>query len=91
MFIVVSYDISDDKRRTRLHHTLKNFGTPVQYSVFECVLDETQFRRMKEAVAKVIKKDIDLVRYYSLCQRCQKHIEATAHATVTHEVRTLVI
>ena len=38
MFIVVSYDISHTKRRNRLHRALKNFGTRVQYSVFECVL-----------------------------------------------------
>jgi len=91
MFIVVSYDISDDRRRTRLHQTLKNFCTPVQYSVFECILDEGQLRRMKEVVGKVIKKDTDLVRYYSLCKSCQRNIEATAHAMVTQSVRTLVI
>jgi CRISPR-associated protein Cas2 len=39
MFIVVSYDISHDRRRARLSRELKNFGTRVQYSVFECVLE----------------------------------------------------
>jgi CRISPR-associated protein Cas2 len=35
-FVVVVYDISNDKRRTRLHNALLDYGTPVQYSVFEC-------------------------------------------------------
>ena len=39
MFYVVSYDIVDDARRTRVHATLKDYGTPVQYSVFECDVD----------------------------------------------------
>lgn len=31
-FVLVVYDISDDRRRTRLHNTLLDYGTPVQYS-----------------------------------------------------------
>lgn len=37
-FMVVAYDVPSDKRRTRLHKQLKNYGDPVQYSVFECNL-----------------------------------------------------
>lgn len=36
---VVAYDISDDKRRLRLHRLLRGFGEPVQKSVFVCQLD----------------------------------------------------
>ena len=43
MFIVVAYDIEDDKQRTRLHKTLRRFGEPVQFSVFECILTNDQF------------------------------------------------
>ena len=34
MLTVVSYDVRDDRRRTRLAHALKDFGERVQYSVF---------------------------------------------------------
>jgi len=34
-FIVLAYDIPDDRRRTKLFKTLKRFGFPVQESVFE--------------------------------------------------------
>ena len=44
MLIVVSYDVPDDRRRTRLAHILKDFGERVQYSVFECRLDERALR-----------------------------------------------
>lgn len=33
-----TYDIADDKRRTRLFHLLKDHGEHVQYSVFLCEL-----------------------------------------------------
>ena len=91
MFIVVAYDISDDPRRTKLHNTLKNFGTPVQYSVFECLLDKGELKKMKAAVDRVIKGDEDLVRYYYLCDTCRGKTEATGGAKVTQERPTIVV
>jgi CRISPR-associated protein Cas2 len=40
MFYLVSYDIPDDRRRTRLAKLLKDYGGRVQYSVFECLLNQ---------------------------------------------------
>ena len=77
-FIVVAYDISEDKRRGRLHKKLKTFGLAVQYSVFECLLTPEQFDKMKQAVAEHIKpKAGDRVRYYKLCEACRQRVEAT--------------
>lgn len=76
-FVVVAYDVPDDRRRTRLHRVLLNFGTPVQYSVFECLVDERELRRLKQSVAKVLRPRLDHVRYYYLCAACQGRIEAT--------------
>jgi len=42
MLIVVSYDIPDDRRRLQLSKALKDFGKRVQWSVFECHLDDRQ-------------------------------------------------
>ena len=44
--MVVAYDVVSDARRVRLHQKLKGFGTPVQYSVFECLLDQTALERV---------------------------------------------
>lgn len=89
MFIVVSYDIPVDQRRTRLHRTLKNFGTRVQYSVFECVLDTKDFTRLQSTVKDVIRRD-DKVCYYSLCEACAKRIIAIG-GSITQPVSTVVI
>ena len=90
-FIVVVYDISNDKRRTKLHNTLKDFGTPVQYSVFECLLDAAEQKKLKKAVAKVIKPRLDQVRYYYLCQSCLAKTEVTSGPEVLHEVEVVVV
>lgn len=77
-FVVVTYDIPNDRRRTRLHNALKDFGTPVQYSVFECLVNDEELKRMKRVVSRLIKPRLDSVRYYFLCHACQARIETTA-------------
>ena len=74
-FIVVVYDISNDKRRVKLHNLLKDYGTPVQYSVFECYLEARQIESMKKSVIKLMKKKVDSVRFYTLCDMCVKRID----------------
>ncbi len=76
--VVVAYDISNDRRRTRLYKLLLRFGTPVQLSVFECLLDDAQYQTMRAAVRKVIRPRLDHVRYYHLCAACMERIETTA-------------
>jgi len=88
-FVVIAYDIPDDRRRTRLHKKLKSFGTAVQYSVFEAILDRTTLARMEKMIRAEI-KDEDLVRLYFLCRHCQGRIIAI-HGTVTQEERTIVV
>lgn len=90
-FIVVVYDISNDKRRTRLHKKLCNFGSPVQYSVFECLLTEEEVKEMKTVVNKVIRKTIDHVRYYPLCGACYQKITTTANKEITSEKGAYIV
>jgi len=75
MYVVVSYDIPDDRRRTRVCNTLKNYGAHVQYSVFECQLKPKDFKRLKEALKRLIKSEEDNVRFYFLCRECLGKVE----------------
>jgi len=90
-FVVVVYDISSDRRRTRLHNVLLDHGTPVQYSVFECLLDEEGLARMKRDVGRVIRPRVDRVRYYYLCQTCLKRVEITSGVEVLSEEEVIVV
>lgn len=84
-FILVVYDISNNKRRTKLHNSLLNFGLPVQYSVFECLLDPENAEEMKRAIMKVIRPRKDRVRFYFLCRSCLKKTEVTSGKEVLSE------
>ena len=90
-FFLVVYDISSDKRRTKLHKRLKDFGTPVQYSVFECLLKPQDFGKMKSAVCKILKPRLDHVRYYFICDACQSKIEILGRHEVTKEPDVLIV
>ena len=90
-FVVVVYDISNDRRRTKLHDALLDYGTPVQYSVFECLLDDEGLARMRRAVERVIRPRVDRVRYYYLCQGCLKKVEVTSGVEVLSEKETIVV
>ena len=90
-FVVVVYDISSDRRRTKLHNTLLNYGTPVQYSVFECLLAPEQLNSMKESVNRVIRPRKDRVRYYTLCKACLAKTEVTSGPEVLTETDVIVV
>ncbi len=76
MFVVVSYDIKDDKRRGRIFKTLKNFGQWMQYSVFECELEKMQFLKLKDRLDHVIDaSEGDSIRFYFLCENCKQQVE----------------
>ena len=76
--MLVAFDISDDKRRARLHNALLDFGTPVQYSLFECLLDSEAEARMRQAVGRIARKRLDNVRFYTLCATCLGKVETIA-------------
>ena len=90
-FILITYDISDDKRRTKLHNTLLNFGTPVQYSVFECLLDAAAEKKMRAAVKRVIRPKKDSVRFYYLCAACLKRVETTGGREALGELPPTIV
>ncbi|NEP17831.1 MAG: CRISPR-associated endonuclease Cas2 [Leptolyngbya sp. SIO4C1] len=75
MYLVISYDISDDKRRTKIHKILTSYGQWMQYSVFECDLTAAEYVKLRNRLNKLIKPEADSIRFYSLCECCQKKVE----------------
>lgn len=65
-FWVVSYDITDDKRRRKIVKILEGYGRRVQYSVFECDLDDLKTSRLELSLLKEIDEKEDDIRFYPL-------------------------
>lgn len=74
-FIVVAYDISDDRRRQKIAKILLNYGVRKNFSVFECILTESQIKGMKNKLEKIIASKSDCVLYYYLCKACTEKKE----------------
>jgi len=63
---LVTYDIADKRRLSRLFRYLKKHGMPVQYSVFMVPASATQLNTVMTHVGKIIDPDADDVRAYRL-------------------------
>ena len=80
MFVVVTYDVNTEtpegrKRLRQVAKICKDYGTRVQNSVFECVVDSVQFMEMKVKIADVINLDTDSIRYYNLGKEGRRKVE----------------
>lgn len=76
-FILVSYDIENDRRRTKIHKVLKGYGAAVQYSVFECFVSDEDYGGMRSRLRKLMdpKHPMDSIRYYHLCRGCVEKVD----------------
>ena len=83
-FLVVSYDISDDRRRTRVMNLLRDYGRHVQYSVFECQLTQGQIRKMKKGISLLV-DPADSIRIYYLCKEDVDRVELLGRGDRTSE------
>jgi CRISPR-associated protein Cas2 len=72
---VVAYDVSNDRRRTKIHKTLSGFGQWTQFSLFECHLTDKQYLQLRQRLDTHLKPDEDSLRFYSLCGGCIVKVE----------------
>lgn len=91
MFLVVSYDVVDDRRRLKVAKVLTNYGQRVQKSVFECDLDDRRYLKMKQEVDRLIDHEEDSVRYYTLCPRCRRAVEVSGWGTVSEADEVIIV
>ena len=80
MLMLVSYDVSTadragKRRLRRLAKACTNFGTRVQYSVFECHLDAAQWVTLKAELETICDPRTDSLRYYNLGNHYHPKVE----------------
>lgn len=78
---LVSYDVNtedkDGRRRlVRVAKACKNFGQRVQYSVFECSVNEMEYVRLRSKLVGIINKERDSLRIYRLKGIRSEYIES---------------
>ncbi|MFM9277782.1 CRISPR-associated endonuclease Cas2 [Paenibacillus jiagnxiensis] len=80
MLVLITYDVStmDKEGRRRLTKVAKkcvDHGQRVQNSVFECILDSTQLRKLKYELEELIDKDTDSLRFYNLGENYKTKVD----------------
>lgn len=71
MLVLITYDVNTTtaEGRKRLRAVAKKcvaHGTRVQNSVFECVLDNSQYKLFKHELEQIIDTNCDSLRFYIL-------------------------
>ena len=86
MLVLVSYDIENDKTRTKLANKLKDFGPRVQYSVFEADLKSgDELKKLAALLEKTELENSDSIRLYQICETCVGKIKIWGVGDVTRD------
>ena len=91
MLHLISYDIEDDRQRTRAHKLLTGHGQRVQYSVFECWLAPEDLERLRERLAPLLGGQFDSIRIYRLCESCRPQVEVIGWGDPPEEEENWVV
>ncbi len=80
MLVLITYDVNTETSagKARLRKVAKqcvNYGTRVQNSVFECVLDTGQCLQLKALLSEIIDGTTDSLRFYYLGNERKAKVE----------------
>ncbi len=90
MLYIISYDIHDDRKRNMVAKIMLDYGTRVQYSVFECNLDDDLLKKMILRLSKVISED-DSIRIYAICAKCRETVKILGRGKVTKDEEVYIL
>ena len=66
VYVLVIYDIVNNKRRTKLAKCLQGYGFRVQKSAFEAMISERLYKKLIDEIPQMIDKEEDSVRIYRI-------------------------
>lgn len=69
MLILLGYDIADQKRLSKVARTCEDFGIRVQYSFFECHLEDGEFDTLWLRLLDLIDEEHDRLVAYRIDAR----------------------
>ena len=66
MFLIIAYDISDDKRRRKIEKEIVSYGIRVNYSVFELCISKAELLLLEDMLLGIIEHKEDSIRLYPI-------------------------
>ena len=82
---IITYDISEDNRRSRVAAVLQAHGDRIQRSVFVCTLEPDTLRDLCDRLSQIINPRTDSLHVFRQCSACWDAIAVYGQATVTDQ------
>lgn len=96
MLVLITYDVNTEtkegcKRLRKVAKTCVKYGQRVQNSVFECLLDESQYVLVKNELLSIIDSQCDSLRFYRLGNRYDKKTEHIGKTPLYNQDGVLIL
>jgi CRISPR-associated protein Cas2 len=91
VIFLVCYDIADDRRRERVANELLDYGTRVQESVFECMLETRLAEETVSRLRRTIEEVSDKVLVFTICENCCRRVVALGIAGRAEESEFYIV
>lgn len=80
MLVLISYDVNTEdaagkRRLRRIAKLCTNWGQRVQFSVFECLLDNAQWQKLRADLIQEMNEEKDSLRFYILGNHWRGKVE----------------
>lgn len=80
MMVLITYDVNTEdasgkKRLRKIAKECVNYGQRVQNSVFECLVDPAQCKKLQSELLKLMDAEKDSLRFYYLGNQYQTKME----------------
>ena len=80
MLVLITYDVNTQTpegraRLRKIARECQNYGQRVQNSVFECLLDQSQFILLRNKLEDIMDFEADSIRYYNLGNNWKNRVE----------------
>lgn len=96
MLIILTYDVNTAtetgaKRLRKVAKLCESYGMRVQNSVFELLVDNSQFVYIKSKLKNIIDEEKDSVRFYLLGNKWERKIETLGKKGVIKQGDSLIL
>lgn len=76
MLRLVAYDVANARRLRKVSEVCKDYGLRIEYSVFECDLEEQVFQTFWSRLLELIDPEEDRLISYRICAGCVADIRS---------------
>lgn len=91
MLILIAYDVCQPKRLSQVAKTLEDYGSRVQYSLFECRLEERAFQTLWDKLLDIIDESEDKLVAYQIDAKNARKTLTAGQMTCTEKVLCYII